>query len=72
FAAAISGPHNLTAAVTCRDLDGLYRFITTKVGAIAGVQTMEVSPVLRHVKQAGALVSGDRLAGTVAAKPRPH
>lgn len=72
FAAAISGPHNLTAAVTCRDLDGLYRFITAKVGAIAGVQTMEVSPVLRHVKQAGALVSGDRLGATVAAKPRPQ
>jgi DNA-binding Lrp family transcriptional regulator len=70
FAAAISGPHNLTAAVTCRDLDALYRFITTKVGAIAGVQSMEVSPVLRHVKQAGALVAGDRLGDTVPPKPR--
>jgi DNA-binding Lrp family transcriptional regulator len=61
FAAAISGPTNLSAAVICRDLDALYGFMTRTVGPIAGVQSMEVSPVMRHVKQAGALTSGDRL-----------
>jgi DNA-binding Lrp family transcriptional regulator len=59
FAAAISGPQNLTASVTCRDLDHLYRFATQGVGALPGVQALEISPVLRHVKQSGAVISGD-------------
>jgi DNA-binding Lrp family transcriptional regulator len=62
FAAAITGPHNLTASVTCRDRDALYTFVTKQVGAIDGVSTLEVSPVLRKVKQAGALLDGERLA----------
>ena len=62
FVAALSGPSNVVASVTCRDLDELYRYVTVKVGAIAGVQNMEISPVLRRLKQAGALVDGDRLA----------
>lgn len=62
FAAAITGPQNLTASVVCRDVGHLYSFVTTRVGAIAGVQGMEVTPVLRHVKQAGAMTIGDRLA----------
>lgn len=62
FAAAISGPQNLTASIICRDVDALYSFITTKIGAIPGIQAMELTPVLRHVKQAGALTEGDRLA----------
>jgi DNA-binding Lrp family transcriptional regulator len=61
YAAAISGPANLTASVTCRDLEQLYQFATTSVGAIEGVQTMEISPVLRHVKQAGAILAAGRL-----------
>jgi DNA-binding Lrp family transcriptional regulator len=59
FAAAISGPQNLTASVTCRDLDHLYRFATQRVGALPGVQALEISPVLRHVKQSGAVISGE-------------
>ncbi len=66
FAAAITGSANLTASVTCRDLDALYTFLITRVGAIEGVQSMEVSPVLRRVKQAGALTRGDRLADLAA------
>jgi DNA-binding Lrp family transcriptional regulator len=62
FAAAITGQHNITATVICRDLDALYTFATSKIGAIPGVQTMEISPVLRGVKQAGALLDGERLA----------
>jgi DNA-binding Lrp family transcriptional regulator len=62
FAAAVSGPANLVASVTCRSLDELYGYVTTKVGAIDGVQSLEISPVLRRIKQAGALMAGDRLA----------
>jgi DNA-binding Lrp family transcriptional regulator len=62
FAAAISGPANLVASVACRSMEHLYDYVTTKLGALRGVQSVEVSPVLRRIKQAGALMDGDRLA----------
>lgn len=61
FAAAITGRANLIASVTCRDTDALYVFVTETVGRIEGVQAVEVSPVMRAIKQAGALVEGTRL-----------
>lgn len=70
FAAAISGPQNLTASVTCRDLDHLYRFATQRVGALPGVQALEISPVLRHVKQSGAVISGEYRLMDAPAPPR--
>ncbi|MDQ0791324.1 DNA-binding Lrp family transcriptional regulator [Streptomyces sp. B3I8] len=63
FAAAVSGPYNVHAVAHCRDLDELFEFTSDRVGSLAGLQSMEVSPVLRHLKQAGTLLSGDRLAG---------
>ncbi|MYT33131.1 MULTISPECIES: Lrp/AsnC family transcriptional regulator [unclassified Streptomyces] len=63
FAAAISGPYNVHAVAHCRDLDELFEFTSDRIGALPGLQSMEVSPVLRHIKQAGTLLSGDRLAG---------
>ena len=63
FVAAISGRANVVASVTCRSLDELYRYLTERVGTIEGVQSFEVSPVLRRLKQAGTFVDGDRLAG---------
>ncbi|MEA5365848.1 Lrp/AsnC family transcriptional regulator [Amycolatopsis sp., V23-08] len=62
FAAALSGPHNLHAVAAFRDLDELFEFTSDQVGSLPGLQSMEVSPLLRHVKQAGTLLSGDRLA----------
>ncbi|MGI5498973.1 Lrp/AsnC family transcriptional regulator [Lentzea sp. CA-135723] len=61
FAAAVTGPHNLHAVVQCRDLDHLFEFTTGRLGGLPGVETMEVSPVLRQLKQAGTRVDGDRL-----------
>jgi DNA-binding Lrp family transcriptional regulator len=61
FVAAVSGRANLVASVTFRSLDELYEYVTTRVGAIDGVQAIEVSPVLRRLKQAGTLVEADRL-----------
>jgi DNA-binding Lrp family transcriptional regulator len=61
FVAAVSGRTNVLASVTCADLDHLYRYVTTRVGAVEGVQNIEISPVLRRLKQAGALLDGDRL-----------
>ena len=62
FAAAVSGPYNLHAVAVCRNLDELFEFTTDRVGSLPGLQSMEVSPLLRHVKQSGILMSGDRLA----------
>lgn len=61
FTAALSGPHNLHATVHCHDLDEMFEFTSGRVGALPGVESMEVSPVFRQIKQAGTLVSGDRL-----------
>ncbi|MFJ4654815.1 Lrp/AsnC family transcriptional regulator [Nocardia sp. NPDC088792] len=61
FVAAVSGPHNLHAVAHCRDLDELFEFTTDRIGSLPGMQSMEVSPILQHVKQAGTLLSGDRL-----------
>jgi len=61
FAAAVSGPCNIHAVAHCRDFDELFEFTSDRIGPLAGLQAMEVSPVLQHVKQAGTLLSGDRL-----------
>ncbi|MBY8876666.1 Lrp/AsnC family transcriptional regulator [Actinacidiphila acidipaludis] len=62
FAAAVTGPCNLHAVAHCRDLDELFTFTSDRIGSLPGLQSLEVSPLLRHVKQAGTLLSGDRLA----------
>ncbi|MFI0780113.1 Lrp/AsnC family transcriptional regulator [Streptomyces sp. NPDC021212] len=61
FAAAVSGPHNIHAVANCRDLDELFEFTTDRIGALPGLQTMEVSPLHHQVKQVGTLLSGGRL-----------
>ncbi len=62
FVAAVSGRANVVVSVTCRDLDELYGYVTARLGAVDGVQAVEIAPVLRRLKQAGAMVDGDRLA----------
>ena len=62
FAAAVSGPANLAASILCRDLEDLYRYVSTKISAASGLRQLEISPVLRRTKQAGSLMAGQRLA----------
>ncbi|MCU1656726.1 MAG: Lrp/AsnC family transcriptional regulator [Pseudonocardiales bacterium] len=62
FAAAITGDDNLVASVASDSLEGLYSYLITKIAAIDGINSYELSPVLRRVKQAGAITVGDRLA----------
>lgn len=62
FVAAITGTANVVASVTCQNLDALYEYVTAGIGRLDGVRASEVSPILRRIKQAGALVDGDRLA----------
>ncbi len=52
FAAATTGPANLFASVLTRDLTVLYRYLTTAVAAVPGVEQVETAPVLRQVKAA--------------------
>jgi DNA-binding Lrp family transcriptional regulator len=61
FVAAMSGRNNLHAAVHCRDLDELFEFTSDRVGPLPGVESAEVSPIHRQIKQAGTLVVDDRL-----------
>jgi DNA-binding Lrp family transcriptional regulator len=62
FCAAVTGTSNLLASVVCRDIEALYQYVSTRVGALRGVRQIEVSPELRRLKQAGSLLEGPRLA----------
>jgi DNA-binding Lrp family transcriptional regulator len=70
FAAAISGPWNIHAVAHCRDLDELFEFTSDRIGSLTGLQSMEVSPVLKYVKQAGTRLCDDRLVGPTSARAR--
>jgi DNA-binding Lrp family transcriptional regulator len=63
FAAAITGDVNLMASALFRSADEMYVFLTERIGSMPGVRAAEVSPVLRHIKQAGSWVDGARLRG---------
>ncbi|QKV90732.1 Lrp/AsnC family transcriptional regulator [Streptomyces sp. NA02950] len=70
FAAAVSGPYNIHAVAHCHDLDELFEFTAERIGSLSGLESMEVSPLLQQIKQAGTLVSGDRLVEPRSARAR--
>ncbi|KOG87090.1 AsnC family transcriptional regulator [Streptomyces varsoviensis] len=53
FAAATTGPANLLVAVAAADLDALYAFLTTTVGALERITGIETVPILSTVKRTG-------------------
>jgi DNA-binding Lrp family transcriptional regulator len=61
FAAALTGPSNLIATLTAPGLERAYGFVTDTLGSLEGITGYELAPLLRRVKQAGALVVEDRL-----------
>jgi DNA-binding Lrp family transcriptional regulator len=61
FAAAISGDANVMAAVICRDTEDLYRYLTTKVATVTGIDGYGVSIHVHRLKQATSLISRGRL-----------
>lgn len=61
YAAAVSGSANLAISVVCRDSSELYRYLSQEIGAIGAVQAVELSPVIRRVKQHGSVMDGPRL-----------
>ncbi|REE96903.1 DNA-binding Lrp family transcriptional regulator [Thermomonospora umbrina] len=56
FAAATTGPTNLAASIVCRDIASLYRHLSERVGTLEGVQHVETVPIVRTVKQGGAVL----------------
>lgn len=62
FAAAVTGPANLTANLTTVSLDAVYRFVTTTLAQAPGITGYELVPLTRRTKYAGAQIAGDRLA----------
>ncbi|MER5870797.1 Lrp/AsnC family transcriptional regulator [Streptomyces sp. NPDC002044] len=61
FAAAVTGAASLMAVVVCRDTDALYTYLTERIGAVPGIQQVELIPTLRNIKRAGMLVEDGRL-----------
>ena len=61
YAAAVTGKTNLMASAMCRDAAALYLYLTTKVAAIPGVQSVETVPQLTRVKQAHFLIRDGRV-----------
>ncbi|MCY0940027.1 Lrp/AsnC family transcriptional regulator [Streptomyces antarcticus] len=61
FAAAVTGAASLMAVVVCRDTDALYTYLTERIGAVPGIQQVELIPTLRTIKRAGMLVEDGRL-----------
>ncbi|MFC7531553.1 Lrp/AsnC family transcriptional regulator [Actinoplanes sp. GCM10030250] len=55
FAAATTGPTNLQVIAVCQDMPAYYRYVTERLGMLDGVERIESAPVLKHVKQMGAV-----------------
>ncbi|MDY7083498.1 MAG: AsnC family transcriptional regulator [Actinomycetota bacterium] len=72
YAAAVTGRTNLMASVMCRDATALYHYLTTKVAALPGVQSVETVPLLARVKQTHFLIRDGRVhdLGPPAERPR--
>ncbi|WP_369221462.1 Lrp/AsnC family transcriptional regulator [Streptomyces sp. R39] len=64
FVGAVTGEYNLLASVITRDPDDFYRYLTTRVAAISGVDGYSVSMRARPLKKAASLISRGRLVPT--------
>ncbi|MEU2421421.1 Lrp/AsnC family transcriptional regulator [Streptomyces sp. NPDC007851] len=61
FVGAVSGEHNLMVIVIARDAEDFYRYLTTSIAAIPGIDGYSVSIRVRRLKQAASLISRGRL-----------
>lgn len=50
FAGAVTGQANLAVSVLCRTTGDLYAYLSERIGALAGVRTVETTLTLRRVK----------------------
>jgi DNA-binding Lrp family transcriptional regulator len=53
FVAAVTGPTNLLASLSCARTGDLYTYLTDRLGSLPGVQGVETLPVIRVVKRTG-------------------
>jgi DNA-binding Lrp family transcriptional regulator len=53
FAAATTGPTNLTVSAVFRDNRHLYRYLTTRLADLPGLQSVETTPMISTVKRVG-------------------
>lgn len=51
FTAATTGTTNLMAAITCRNNEGLYDYLTTVVGDVTPIRSVGVDLITRRIKQ---------------------
>jgi DNA-binding Lrp family transcriptional regulator len=58
---AVSGRNNLLAVVICRDVDGLYRYVTERLAGIDHIQSYDLSIRAQRLKQAASLIAHGRL-----------
>ncbi|QLL09344.1 Lrp/AsnC family transcriptional regulator [Mycobacterium vicinigordonae] len=65
FVAAVGGPANLIASIRCRNVAEIYDYVTNTIGALEGVNRLEVSTVSRTIKHARTTTDEDRLTGIV-------
>jgi hypothetical protein len=68
LAGAVSGPAPLAIAVTCRDSQDLYRYITERLVATTSIARTEVV-VDQLIKRHGAIMHYDRLPTPSSAQP---
>ena len=59
YAAATTGPTNLNASAVFRDNRQLYRYLTTRLADLPGLQSVETTPMITTVKRVGR--SNDRV-----------
>ncbi|MGW4249269.1 Lrp/AsnC family transcriptional regulator, partial [Nocardia sp. NPDC004722] len=62
YLAAVTGTANLNISVVCRDNAHLYRFVTERLGALPGINDVEVTPALRIFKQSQSLIDARKIA----------
>jgi hypothetical protein len=55
FAAAVTGPINLIASVSCPDARGLFEYLGGPIGRLPGVTGYETAPSVRVLKRHGQL-----------------
>jgi DNA-binding Lrp family transcriptional regulator len=61
FVAAVGGSANMIAAIRCRDMAGIYEYVTATLGRVNGVEHVEVSTVSRTIKHARSITDENRL-----------
>ena len=58
FAAATTGPTNLTASALFRDTRHMYEYLTTRLTELPGLRAVETAPIIRRIKRSATRLSG--------------